>query len=169
MEHAATAKPVRHRAASLALLVALQAVAAAFFLADVVSDAAEPADGGRLHMAAEIAAVVALMVGVLFGAFAVRQTLAEAERAETAAALARGALANLMRQRFAEWRLTNAEADVALFLLKGLDIADIARIRRVATGTVRAQLTAIYAKAGVGSQAQLMSLFLDSLIDLPAA
>jgi DNA-binding NarL/FixJ family response regulator len=169
MERFAAAAPVRRRAATLALLVALQAVAAAFFLADAVGDAVGPADGSRIHILAEIAAVVALVIGVLFGALAVRRTLAEASRAETAAALARGALADLMRDRFAAWRLTAAEGDVALFLLKGLDITDIARLRGVAQGTVRAQLASIYAKAGVSAQAQLTSLFLDALIDLPTS
>jgi DNA-binding CsgD family transcriptional regulator len=168
MDRSATAAPTRRRAATLALLVALQAVAAAFFLADAVSDAVGPADGSRIHILAEMAAVAALLIGVLFGALAVRRTLADASRAETAAALARGALAEMMRERFSAWRLTAAEGDVALFLLKGLDIADIARLRGVAPGTVRAQLTSIYAKAGVSSQAQLTSLFLDALIDLPA-
>ena len=66
--------------------------------------------------------------------------------------------------RFGEWGLTAAEGDVALFALKGCDAAEIARLRGAAQGTVRAQLSQVYAKAGVSSQAGLVSLFLDDLL-----
>ena len=74
----------------------------------------------------------------------------------------------LIQRRFAEWRLTAAEADVALFAIKGCDVAEIQQLRRAAPGTVRALLTRSYAKAGVNSQSALVALFLDKLID-PAA
>jgi DNA-binding CsgD family transcriptional regulator len=61
--------------------------------------------------------------------------------------------------------LTAAEADVALFAIKGCDAAEIAHLRGAALGTVRAQLTRVYAKAGVNSQSALVALFLDELID----
>lgn len=60
--------------------------------------------------------------------------------------------------------LTAAECDVALFALKGCDAAEIARLRGAAQGTVRAQLSQVYAKAGVTSQAGLVSLFLEDLL-----
>jgi DNA-binding CsgD family transcriptional regulator len=51
-----------------------------------------------------------------------------------------------------------------LFALKGCDAAEIAKMRNAAQGTVRAQLSSIYAKAGVSSQAALVSLFFDELL-----
>lgn len=54
---------------------------------------------------------------------------------------------------------------MALFALNGCDIAEIARLRGAAAGTVRAQLTRVYAKAGVSSHSALVALFLDDLID----
>ncbi|HZV18641.1 MAG TPA: helix-turn-helix transcriptional regulator [Sphingobium sp.] len=54
---------------------------------------------------------------------------------------------------------------MALFALKGCDAQDIAELRGAAAGTVRAQLTRVYAKAGVGSQSSLVALFLEELID----
>jgi DNA-binding NarL/FixJ family response regulator len=75
----------------------------------------------------------------------------------------------VVAQRFAQWGLTPAEADVALFALKGFDIAGIADLRGAAQGTVRAQLTQVYSKAGVSSRAGLVALFFDDLLDgLPA-
>ena len=54
-----------------------------------------------------------------------------------------------MAERFDDWALTPAERDVALFALKGLSLAEIARLRSTSQGTVKAQTNAIYRKAGV--------------------
>ena len=52
-----------------------------------------------------------------------------------------------------------------MLALKGFDVAEIAAIRNAASGTVRAQLTRVYAKAEVSSRAQLLSLFIEDLLD----
>jgi DNA-binding NarL/FixJ family response regulator len=49
--------------------------------------------------------------------------------------------------------------------LRTFDVAEIARLRGAAAGTVRSQLSQVYAKAGVTSQAMLVSLFIDDLLD----
>jgi len=90
---------------------------------------------------------------------------AEAKEREATLALARGALGELIRQRFADWKLTPGETEVALFALKGCAIAEIATLRGTSAGTVRSQLSQVYAKSGVSSQPMLMSLFLDDLLD----
>lgn len=95
----------------------------------------------------------------------VRALIEQARQDDLAAALSRQAVGDLIGRRFAEWHLTAAEADVALFAIKGCDAAEIAHLRGAALGTVRAQLTRVYAKAGVNSQSALVALFLDELID----
>lgn len=145
----------------VAAVVAIQAVAATFFVADAVGDVA--ADGVTPHIAIEALIAFALVAGVVLGARHMRLLIAEAQRREQALAVAAGALAEHLTQRFADWGLTAAEADVALFALKGCDAAEIARLRGAAQGTVRAQLSQVYTKAGVSSQAALVSLFLDDL------
>lgn len=147
----------------LSLVVALQVLAAIFFLGDVAADITH--EGLGPHVLVEAGAVLALLAGVLFGAWHVRILVNRARADGALIATARGALGELMRQRFAEWRLTPAEADVALFALKGCDITEIAALRRSAEGTVRAQLAKVYGKAGVHSQSSLMALFIDELID----
>jgi DNA-binding CsgD family transcriptional regulator len=72
---------------------------------------------------------------------------------------------DIMGERFDEWGLTPAERDVALFAIKGLSIADIAQMRETSEGTVKAQTAAIYRKAGVSGRSQLLSLFIDDLMD----
>jgi len=99
----------------------------------------------------------------------VRSLIERARQDQALLAAARGAMGALIRARFAEWHLTAAEADVALFAIKGLDVSEIAGLRGSAQGTVRAQLTRIYAKAGTTSQTGLIALFMDELIDPAAA
>ena len=159
------ARNTERRATGIGILVALQALASAFFLVDLVGDIA--ADGIGPHLAVESMAAIALIVGVVLGAYQVRALLAAARANAAAMAAAQGAMADLIRLRFEEWRLTAAEADVALFALKGFDIAEIATLRGSATGTIRAHLTRVYAKAGTDSQSGLIALFLEELIDLP--
>jgi DNA-binding NarL/FixJ family response regulator len=53
---------------------------------------------------------------------------------------------------------------VALFAIKGLSIAEIARVRHTKEGTIKAQCNAIYVKAGVTGRQQLLSLFIEGLM-----
>lgn len=146
----------------VAAVVAVQAVAAVFFVGDAIGDFMM--DGMTAHIVIEAVIAFALMAGVFVGAAHVRRLLTEAERREAALAVAKGALAEHIASRFADWGLTSAESDVALFALKGCDVAEIAALRSAAQGTVRAQLSQVYAKAGVTSQAGLVSLFLEDLL-----
>lgn len=157
------ARTLEQKATAMTVVVALQALATLFFLLDFAGDVAK--DGFGRHLLIEGAAAIALLAAVVLGAFHVRSLIFAARQDEIAVAIARGAAAELIQLRFAQWRLTNAEADVALFALKGCDVHDIAQLRGAAAGTVRAQLTRVYAKAKVASQSSLVALFLEELID----
>lgn len=161
----ARARRIERRATGISILVALQALACGFFLVDLVGDVV--AEGIGSHLVIEGMAAMALLVAVVLGTLQVRSLIAAARRNETAVAAAQGALAELIALRFEEWQLTAAEADVALFALKGCDIAEIAGFRGSAAGTVRAQLARVYAKAQVDSQSGLIAQFLEELIALP--
>jgi hypothetical protein len=63
--------------------------------------------------------------------------------------------------------LTPSEQDVATFLIKGCDIAEIARLRGSAEGTVKAHLNAIYRKADVSGRAALVSILIEDLMSQP--
>ena len=150
----------------MAAIVILQLLATIFFMIDFVGDLR--AAGLGAHLLVEGGAALALLAGVLFGAVQLRWLVLRARQDETAVATAKGALADLVRLRFTEWRLTAAERDVGLFALKGCDVAEIAALRNAAAGTVRAQLARVYAKAGVRSQVALMALFMEELVDVGA-
>ena len=71
----------------------------------------------------------------------------------------------VMTQHFVDWRLTPAERDVAVFLVKGLSTCDIAELRGTSEGTIKAQTNAIYRKASVTGRTQLLSTFIEDLMD----
>lgn len=147
------------------MIVALQLVAATYFVIDGIDDIFEQGGPGiSFEIVMECVVAIALLGGVLLGARHIARLRRELRWKDQTLAGARGALAEQIRLRFQEWGLTPGEADVALFALKGCDVAEIARLRDAALGTVRSQLSQIYAKAGVSSQAMLVSLFVEDLL-----
>jgi len=156
--------PSREVAIAIAIVV-LQAVAAVFFVIDSIDEImVEATNGVTLGVIMECLIAVALLAGVVIGARHTRKLMLEAGRLESALAVARGALAEHVNNRFAEWQLSAGEAEVALFALKGCSVSEIAELRNSASGTVRSQLSQVYAKAGVTSQSALVSLFFDDLL-----
>lgn len=146
-------------------IVTLQAIAAIFFLIDSIDEIILQISAGiDFAVIAECLIAIALLAGVVLGARHTRKLMAEARRRESALAVARGALAEMLNLRFAEWQLSVGEADVALFAIKGCSVSEIAILRNTAAGTVRSQLSQIYAKAGVTSQSMLISIFIEELL-----
>jgi DNA-binding CsgD family transcriptional regulator len=153
----------RHRrTVALSIFLMVQVVAVVFFVGDVIGDLRE--SPGSSHFLFEAVVTAALTVGVVLGAYALRETLAVMQAQETALATASGALADVIAAQFDEWGLTPAERDVGMLALKGLDVAEISALRDAAQGTVRAQLTRIYSKAGVSGRAQFGSFFVEDLL-----
>lgn len=151
-------------------IVALQLIAAAYFVIDGIDDLVQQAGQGfSVEVVMECVVAFALLAGVVIGSRYIRRMTQELRWKDQSLANARGALGEHIMLRFKEWGLTPGEGEVALFALKGCDVAEIARLRAAATGTVRSQLSQIYAKAGVTSQAMLVSLFIEDLLGEPLA
>ena len=72
-------------------------------------------------------------------------------------------LVEAINQQFKIWGLTDSEADVALLLVKGLSMKDIAKIRGTSEATVRQQSSSIYHKSILENRNQLTSYFLEDL------
>lgn len=67
-------------------------------------------------------------------------------------------------QQLSKWNLSKAEKEVAFLLLKGLSLKEIAEVRGTSEKTVRAQSTAVYAKAGLAGRSELSAFFLEDLL-----
>lgn len=73
-------------------------------------------------------------------------------------------LGRAIEEQFTRWDLTEAEREVALLLLKGLSLKEIAAIRATSERTIRAQARAVYAKASLTGRAALSAFFLEDLL-----
>ncbi|WP_068306044.1 LuxR C-terminal-related transcriptional regulator [Pararhodobacter sp. CCB-MM2] len=147
-------------------IFAVQALCAIFFVADILASVL----GLRIQPIAwearellEIGAAVGLTLGIVLGAQALYEARNEAQNAKERLRRAKSAFHEIMLERFSEWKLTNAERDVAMFAIKGLDTREIAALRGTSEGTVKAQSNAIYRKAGVASRAQLLGILITDI------
>ncbi|MEM9429361.1 MAG: LuxR C-terminal-related transcriptional regulator [Pseudomonadota bacterium] len=156
--------------ALLWLVVPVQFAATVFFVWDigaaVLGIRTEPISW-QLREAIEIGAALGLVIGFTIGLRALIVTLARNRMMERKLSAASRAFAELLEERFQCWGLTPAERDVAWFTLKGFSIAEIAALRETSDGTVKAQSASIYRKAGVSNRTQLLSLFIEELLDVP--
>jgi DNA-binding CsgD family transcriptional regulator len=73
-------------------------------------------------------------------------------------------LGEAIEAQFSRWNLTEAEREVALLLLKGLSLKEIASVRATSERTVRVQTRTLYAKAGLSGRAALSAFFLEDLL-----
>lgn len=67
-------------------------------------------------------------------------------------------------QQLSLWHLSVAEKEVALLLLKGLSLKEIASIRNTSEKTARAQSMAVYSKSGLSGRSELSAFFLEDLL-----
>ena len=69
--------------------------------------------------------------------------------------------------QLARWALSPSEKDIALLLLKGLSLKEIAQLRNTAEKTVRSQSVTIYSKSGLAGRSELAAFFLEDLLVPP--
>ena len=73
-------------------------------------------------------------------------------------------LGEAIDRQFVTWKLTEAEREVGLLILKGMSLKEIAGMRVTSERTIRAQARSIYAKAGLSGRAALSAFFLEDLL-----
>jgi DNA-binding CsgD family transcriptional regulator len=165
---------VKNRRVQLPLSLLLLAIAIGGTI-DLVLD--QPSDWLSFHTIYEVALVIAAAGTAAWlwnqwraaedeGA-RLRRTVSDHEaerqawRAREQRALA--GFAKAVDDQFTAWRLTPAERDVALQLLKGKSHKEIAAESSRSERTVRQHATAVYGKAGVDGRAELGAFFLEGL------
>jgi putative tricarboxylic transport membrane protein len=83
---------------------------------------------------------------------------------DLAPATAGAAVKTVIDCDFQEWRLSDAENDIAWFMLRGLPLREIADVRGTSERTVRQQAQAIYRKAGLDGRSDLAGRVLERFI-----
>jgi DNA-binding NarL/FixJ family response regulator len=69
--------------------------------------------------------------------------------------------------QFENWQLSSSEKDVALLLIKGLSMKEIAGLRGTHEKTVRQQSTSLYKKAQLSGRQELAAFFLEDILSTP--
>lgn len=151
----------------LMALILIQVICAIFFATDVVTDFAEGglATSEQYHLIVESVATVSLCAAILLETRYFLYLLRRKAHLEKSASVATMAVFDIIESHFDAWQLTPSERDIAMFLVKGLGIAEIAAMRGSAEGTVKSHLNAIYRKSGTGSRGELLSSIIDTLIE----
>lgn len=72
-------------------------------------------------------------------------------------------LAKIIHEQLTNWQLSESEKDVAILLIKGLSMKEIAVIRQTQEATVRQQATNIYKKSNTSGRQELAAFFLEDL------
>jgi DNA-binding CsgD family transcriptional regulator len=169
------ATPLR-RTLPIALFVTIGALIAL----DLVTDAREGTSVGHLLVEATVLALALAGAGVLGGA-ALRERRAmaralvsattearawqgEAARWRSEASSALQGLGEAIERQFDRWQLSAAEREVAMLLLKGLSLQEVAEVRQTSERTTRQQAQAVYKKAGLAGRAELSAFFLEDLL-----
>jgi len=151
----------------------MQIACLAFFSGDVVYDLFELSATGSppglvegLHMGFECLAVVFLGISLRSGFDYERRLRSIGNDKDQTLSALRACFDDLVQARFEEWSLSQAERDVALLAFRGLRISEIAALRGTREGTVKAQMSRVMQKAGVGTRAEFLALFMDEFIEL---
>jgi len=136
---------------------------------DVIADYNEGAHFE--HIAAELFILLAAAGGVLLLWRQLNQTQADLAQARVETEQWRRENSELIQglgmainKQFNTWNVTKAEAEVGLFLLKGLSLKEIAQLRQTSERTIREQARALYRKSGLSGRSELSAFFLEDLL-----
>ena len=136
---------------------------------DLVSDFKEGT--GLAHLAIELLVLLAAAGGIAYLWRQLRQTRQGLGEALAEARQWRGENRELMqglgvaiKEQFDRWKLSNAEAEVGLLLLKGLSLKEIAAVRGTGERTAKEQARALYRKSGLSGRSTMSSFFLEDIL-----
>lgn len=138
--------------------------ASSFFIYDIIGDLISGEDG-FFHIAIELIVFIAISIVLYFEIKHVKSLGTEIEVEKTKTARLAGELLSVMKEQFSKWKLTPSEFEVALLLIKGLSMKEIALARHVKEKTVRSQATNIYSKSGYAGRHELAAHFIEDLMN----
>ena len=139
------------------------AAAMSFFAYDIIIDLMNSRDS-YLHIIIELVVFVAISFVLLIELKQVKSLNKEITIEKSKTARLAGELLAVMHEQFARWGLSSSEVDVAILLIKGLSMKEIANVRDVKEKTVRHQATSIYGKSGYAGRHELAAHFIEDLM-----
>jgi DNA-binding NarL/FixJ family response regulator len=134
-----------------------------FFAFDIITDLVAK-DESWLHLFVESIVFLAISAVLFRELRHLRQLKVELSEERIRTARLSGELLAVMRNQFAEWGLSPSESEIALLLIKGLSMKEVAEARQVKEKTIRQQATSVYAKSGYAGRHELAAHFIEDLI-----
>jgi len=116
------------------------------------------------HSLMELIAVIAMTVSLFVLGWILVDHIRQNRRYKEAVRTASGQLLKTISRKFDEWGLSESEREIALLLIKGLSVNEIAQIRNTRPGTIKSQSNAIYRKAGLRGRSELVAYFVEDLL-----
>jgi DNA-binding CsgD family transcriptional regulator len=116
------------------------------------------------HALIEAIAVVFLGIALFVVGFNFMRLLKENNQFRSVLGVATGEFLYILGAKFTDWNLSVSEREIALLLIKGLSIHEIADIRTTKTGTIKSQCSSVYRKAEVKGRNELVAYFVEDLL-----
>jgi DNA-binding NarL/FixJ family response regulator len=134
-----------------------------FFIIDVIEDAAQGETYRQWGMEAIV--FVAILLALAYEIYTTYSMERQLDSKESELQSLKGNLAEVVKDQFKKWALSNSESEVAWLIIKGFSFNEISVMRSVAEKTIRAQAGAVYRKSGTGNRSEFTATFLDDLLN----
>ncbi len=138
-------------------------VASAFFAYDIVTDVAKGHEG-VLHLTVEGLVFLATSTVMLLELLRVLRMRRQLRALQDRLSRVAQDVHERLEEQFRCWGLSGSQREVALLLIKGLSMAEIAQARGVKEKTVRQQAAEVYARSGCAGRHELAAYFMDELL-----
>ncbi|MBL1292921.1 MAG: hypothetical protein COB61_003520 [Thiotrichales bacterium] len=139
-------------------------VAGVFFIHDIAGDLVNGSEP-RGHLVAEIVIFIGVIVALWCEISRVIRLRGQVKIERDRVARLSGELFHSIEKALGQWKLTEAESEVAIMLIKGMSMAEIGDARSVKEKTVRQHATNVYAKSGCANRNELASYFIEDLLN----
>lgn len=137
--------------------------ASIFFIYDIISDIRDASDN-YLHLITEGGVFIAITIILFLELKRVYHLKLEVQLEKEKVGALSGELYKIILNKLEEWDLSESEKQVAIFIIKGYSMREIAELRNVKEKTIRQQATSIYSKTGVTGRYELASYFIEDLL-----
>ncbi len=149
------------------LTMVVLAACCSFFALDVAFDLTDMREADTLswvHLVVEFFATLSIVAALFLLRDYVRLSRADEASLQESLDQVRRGINQLILDRIQQLRLTQAEQEVALFIVKGYGLSEVASLRGTSEGTAKAQAHAVYQKAGVSSRSELILHCIDEIV-----
>lgn len=140
-----------------------------FFGWDIINDTLSQItheSNNLLHTIPEVFAFVALLYALKRIKDHSKLLESKAIKAEATVTIFKEGAGKLLQKQLDEVKLSKAEKQITLLILKGLSPTEISELRQTALGTVKTQTTSIFRKFQVKSRSELLSQLIHEVLDL---